>query len=464
LVAGVICSGILLGVLLTSPAQGLASSTLATLFFLLFIAISPLQGFLIWLVGHPFTAISVNIELGQGIPDLSLARLCTGFLLTLMLAQVAIGRRRVHGITRVEITFLLFVIGFGASMAGVLAGSRMFQFLFDMWVMPLIAYFAAKNLVTDRRKLHTTLNVLLIVGVYSALYELYELQTSNVLFTTGEIGTQFYRGTSLRIVRGLYGTTLVFGLLFNWLLPIAVYYFLKAPTRGRKWLYGLAIGLMLVGDLFTYKRTTWVALVVSFLVMQWFSPRLRKFFVALVLLVTVVLAFTWSSVGQSELVTERAADEEEWSSFNGRIERWSAGLDLWLQKPLFGHGFRMYDKLAERIHVENDYLNILVSSGLAGFAPYMAFYLFVLGDSIKVYRQIGTNEELFVDRDMYVAFWGSYSTYFVTAMASSGNDSHTMANVVFFTIIGAIVGSQVPRLQLRRHGNRLVDLLQAAGD
>lgn len=459
-IAGVIGSGILLAILLTSPVQKLGTSVLTTLLFLFLIAVNPFNAFSIWLVSHPFTEISINIELGQGIPDLSLARCFLGFLLVLMLAQVAIGKRKVHGITWVEIALFLFVIGFGASMVGVVAASTMFQFLFDKWVMPLIVYFAVRNLVTDRQKLHRLLKLLLVIGVYSAIYMLYELQTGYVLFFAGQIGALYYTDTSLRIVRGLYGTTLVFGLLFNWLLPIAVYYFLQAPTLAKKGLYGLAIGLMLVGDLLTYKRTTWVALLASFLLMQQFYPQLRKFFIGLVLLVGVVLVFTWGSVSQSELYTERAADQDEWATANTRTDRWAEGWALWLQKPLFGHGFRMYDRLASRGNVENDYLSIMASSGLVGIVPYLALYIFILADSIKVYREIGTNQELFVDRGLMVVFWGLYSTYFITAMASSGNDGHTIANLVFFTIIGAIVGSQTPRLvQSRLRRDRLLALL-----
>ena len=420
-------------------------------------AINPLNGLLIWLIGHPFTEGRVNIELGRGIPDLSLARFCIGFLFTLMLAQIATGRRKAYGITRVEIALLLFVIGFGASMVNILTPSRMLQFLFDTWVSPLIVYFVIKNLVIDRQKLHKTLNLLLVIGAYSAIYMLYELNTGNILFLPGGLGKQFYGDASLRIVRGLYGTTLIFGLLFNWLLPVAVYYFLKAPTTARRMLYGLIIGLMIIGDIFTYKRTTWVAMLVSFLIMQWFYPKLRRFFVILVLLFAAVLAFTWSSVGQSAIVTERAANEEEWNTANGRTERWADGWALWQQKPLFGHGYRRYNDLAGRQNVENDYLHILVSSGLAAFVPYMAFYIFILSDSIEIYRQIGKNRRLFVDRELVVVFWGLYSTYFVTAMSSSGNDGHNIANLVFFAIMGAIVGSQASRLvQSERRGNKLL--------
>jgi O-antigen ligase len=446
--------GLSLAFLLTSPLQNSVQNVYLTLLFLLVIVISPLNGLLIWLVSHPFTNILVNLEMGKGIPDLSLARACTAVLLLLMLARTAIGQRKTFSITKVELSFFLYVIARGASMTNLLSPSTILQSLFDLWVMPLIIYFLVKNLVVNRQTLHKTLNLLLIIGLYSAVYMLYELNTGNILFVPNDLDHQFYRDSNLRIVRGLYGTTLTYGLLFNWLLPIATYFFLQTTTVRGKIFYGFLIGLMLVGDLFTYKRTTWLALLVSFLVMQWLYPRIRKFFLALVLVFSVVVVLTWGSISQSELYTQRVANQKELTTANGRTERWDEGWDLWLQKPLFGHGFRRFDVLAKEQNVESDYLDILVSSGLVGFVPYMAFFIFVLGDSIKVYRQIGVNKKLFVDRPLMVVFWGLYSTYFVTAISSSGNDGHNIANLVFFSIIAAIVGSQTPLLTRQPSNSR----------
>jgi O-antigen ligase len=441
-IVAVLGLGLALAFLLTSPFQKTTAATISTLFFLTLIVVSPLHGFLLWLISHPLTGSLINIELGYGIPDLSLARICVGFLIILVLAQVAIRRRQVYGVTKVEITFVLFILGFGASMIEVLSINTLLQSLFDTWIMPLIAYFLIKNFVTNQQKLNLTLKSLLIIGVYSAIYMLYELQTGNILFRPERLGRQFYGDSSVRIVRGLYGTTLTFGLLFNWLLPIAIYYFFKAPASGRKILYGLIIGLLLVGILVTYKRTMWIALLVSFFIMQWFNPQLRKFIVVLLLLLAIVIALNWSSISQSDVFTERAANEEEWSTANGRTDRWAEGWELWLEKPWFGHGFRKFNELAEQKHTENDYLHILVSSGLVGFLPYMAFYIFVLLESIRIYQQTRSNPNLFVERKLVIIFWGLYSTYFIAAMSGSGNDGHSIANFVFLTIIGAIVGSQ----------------------
>jgi len=464
LASGIVGMGLALALLLTSPAQAATASFLAALFLLVALAVNPLGGFLIWLLSHPFTMLTVNIKLGESVPDLSLARICIGFLVVLILAQAAIGKRKLHGVTKVEIAFLLFVVGFGASMVNVLTPANMLQTLFDQWVAPLIAYWIVKNLVADRRTLDRALKILLVIGAYSSAYMLYELNTGNVLFLSNKPVFQFYGETSLRIVRGLYGTTLIFGLLFNWLLPIAVHYFLKAPTLAKKALYGAVVGLMLAGDLFTYKRTTWIALVVSFLLMQWYYPRLRRFFIVLLVVVAGVMAFAWDRVSQSEVYTERAANEGDWNTANGRTDGWTLAWEMWKEKPLFGQGYNKFDEVTGLPGEENDYLHILVASGLAGFVPYMAFYIFVFAGSLQVYRQIGTNKELFVDREMMIVFWGLYSTYFVTAMSSSGNDGHTMANFVFFALMGAMVGSQMPRLvQSPPHARGLLRWLITAG-
>jgi hypothetical protein len=162
--------GILLALLLLSPAQSLVISIVGISVYLGMILVSPLHGLLLWLVVYPFVEKAVNISLGAGIPDLSPTRLCATSVYVMLLAQAAIGKRKMPGFTRTDVLAIIFVVGIGLSGFVAPNTSKAFQQILDSFVIPLLIYFIMRNLVTDRRKLHHVLITLFIVGTYAAAY------------------------------------------------------------------------------------------------------------------------------------------------------------------------------------------------------------------------------------------------------------------------------------------------------
>jgi O-antigen ligase len=92
---------------------------------------------------------------------------------------------------------------------------------------------------------------------------------------------------------------------------------------------------------------------------------------------------------------------------------------------------------------------VLISTGLVGFIPYLLMLIFIVTDSIKLYRQVGSNPNIFIDRGLIAVFWGSAFTYVFKSF--SGQQSAVMSNVLFMLIIGVVVGSQEAALALDKH-------------
>jgi O-antigen ligase len=429
-----------MGLLMTSPAQSAVGSILGILLFLLVIVINPLAGVLLWLVVYPFTEKSINISLGAGIPDLSPTRFCTVFLTMILLAQIAVRKRSFFGLTSTEVFGSLFVLGMILSIPRAVNPVYAAQIILDVYLVPIITYFIVRNLVVDRKALNVLLSALLVIAAYAAIYAIFEQLTGVILFTdfTPEKMINIHYSENLHILKGLFGGTHIFSVIFTMTLPIVFYRLLNARKPSRRNLYLFLLGLIFVGLYYTYKRTSWVSMLVSFVIMLWFYPKFRSLFIILLLLGSVLLAFTWESVSESAVVNERLT--YKWETANDRTEAWETALTYWRQAPIFGYGFRRVEKFAIQGALESMYLHILTSAGLVGMVPYLLVVICIVKDSIAIFRQSPSDSRFFVDRELIVVFWAGYSGYLIKA--TTGAMLNAIVNILVFAFIGALVGSQ----------------------
>jgi O-antigen ligase len=446
LVLGMTALGVLLGLALTSPLSNLTVSIVGILVHLVTILASPLNGLLLWMVSNPFGDLYINISLGASLPDLSPTRFCVAFLCILLLAQAAIRKRKLAPFTSTDMVGILLMIGLGLSVINEYSTwQETIQGIFDEYYVPLLVYFFAKNLVTQRQDVNKVLGAVLFFGVYAALYAIYENRTGNILFFRGTAYFTMYGDSGLHVLRGLLSRSDHFGALFSMVIPVGFYLYLKARTPTEKGLYVIVLGILFIGIYLTYKRTAWIAIGVIGLVIQWFYPQFRRLFLVLLLVCGAMLAATWNTVSQSAVVTDRINSKN--STMDGRTDGWNAAIELWAQQPLFGYGFNNYETVAEKKGVddaalENEHLGILFSAGLLGFVPYVAWFVLILRDSIRLFRRSQQNggEKPYVDKDLAVIFWGVLLGYLINySTATAGIFSVTM---VFYMLTGSIVGSQ----------------------
>jgi hypothetical protein len=451
LVLLVIGLGFVLGSqLIASPqSRDTVVGTVATIGFVLLSLANPLYGLALALITYPATFLMAVVDLGAGIPNLSVDRVVLALVTGLFLLQVLSGSKKLRTLNVWLNIFAIIFVGvyYLTFLDYHWSSSRVLQFLLDKWIFPILIYFLLSNLVTKEQNIDVILNLLIILGVCSAIYMLFEQITGHVWLTWGgpdPTKESFYDNTDLRITRGLYGTTSTYGNLFNLLIPIDLYYFLKARSPGKKIWYLLAFGLMLTGVFFTYKRSVWLGLLIAFLIIQFFYARFRWLFVAIVLVAALGMAASWDQIVSSEVVSERVTGAD-WETANGRTERWEAGMDYWRQNPLFGSGFRSYEQ-GRFEQVENLYIHFLASGGLLLIVPFAFMFLIILANSIRVYRQADHNKNIFVDKPLLPIFWGGLVAYLFMAYFGSNVEGHPISNYSLFMIAGALVGSQAPWL------------------
>lgn len=152
------------------------------------------------------------------------------------------------------------------------------------------------------------------------------------------------------------------------------------------------LGLMAL--LLSFTRGIWVALPLSMIMVILF--RRWTWAVALIVLgavATVGLSFLWPAF-ESRILHALQGGEGE------RIWIWKANLQMFYDHPWLGTGYshnvQLLPEYFERVgapegllqsHAHNQFLHILVGTGLAGFFAYLCFWMFLLQKSYQTFKQ-----------------------------------------------------------------------------
>ena len=434
---GVSGAGVVLALSLASPVQPLAVAVSGVVVYFLGIFIDPLKGLLLWMVTQILLDRHLNISLGAGIPDLSLTRLCIALITVLLLARTAIRRHRLQSMNKFDVLAFLFMVGMMQSGLRGIYGVSSIQGVFDLYCVPILIYFAVKNLVTSRQSVRLVLYAVLFIALYSAVYAIYETTTGNVLFAPRAYGYHFYSDSGLRILRGIWGGNGGFSRVFIMAIPILFYFYLKVPSQFRRVFFAICLALVFGGLFLTYKRAAWIAMVAVVFVMQLFYPQFRRLFIVLLIAVVIATAFNWDRISTSTVYTDRVSSRH--STTEDRTEAWERALKYWSASPMLGRGFYQYRSLAraDGYHgaVESEYLSILVSAGLVGFLPYVGLLLLMGYDGLQHYR--GRVADSLADRDLVAVFWGILTGYAI--MISTEIVSHLIIPSLLFGVAGAII-------------------------
>lgn len=455
--------GVGLGFGLSSRFQALAVGLYGIGTYCLLIVIDPLKGLILWLVTQPLFDKHLNISLGAGIPDLSLTRFCMALITVLLLARTATRQHPAQPITRFDVVALLFMVGILQCGYRGSRGLLSLQKVFDLYCVPILCYFAAKNLVTSRRAMHLVLYAVLFMAVYTAIYAIYETTTGNVLLKPENTSSyDFYTDANLRILRGIWGSNEGFGRILVMGLPIGFYFYLRTPSAARKVFWAICLGVVFVGLFLTYKRIAWLSTLTVVFIMQLFYPQFRRLFIVLFIVVGVALALNWTDISTSNVYVNRINSKR--STVEHRTGGWEHALEFWRYRPLLGHGLHQYKNLAraagyEDLTVESEYLHILVSAGLAGFLPYVGLLLLMGYEGFQHYR--GRVEGGLADRDLAAVFWAILSGYALTT--ATAIITNLMVPAVLFTVAGAVIYARreavVTRPELEQRSTTTVPLV-----
>lgn len=441
--------------LVSLDAGELLISILVVLTIMVIIVNNPLNGLLILLFFMAFIDTWIEIPLGSGIPDLSFSRFTIAFLSIMLLARASIGAFRFKRISFTDVCIIAAPLGIAISAPLAKNPIAVLQTIaFDLQFATLIAYFFAKNMVQEKKDLHRVLFVIALFGFVAGSYAIYEYTTGNVFFLPkGKtfLEAQLFRGDSnVRLIRGLMGDTGSMGRLLAMTIPVTFYVFFEQAKTGIRKL--LVAGMLLVqfyAIIIAMSRTPWYALLIALFVMQLFYPQFRKLFVAILVVAVLALGVNWSQVSQSQIAA-RINDQN--STLEGRQTRWQAGYNMWRAKPIRGWGFGRFETEAGRFRtdgerknfgngaIENDYLHMLVGSGLIGFAPYLLFLLVPLIRSARLFFRIrAPNGSVFIKRETIALYWAVLLVLVITSYTAI--QVRPVIKMMTFAVVGAVVGS-----------------------
>jgi O-antigen ligase len=169
-------------------------------------------------------------------------------------------------------------------------------------------------------------------------------------------------------------------------LPFAIVGAIDAPTRRRRVLYVIAVGLLIAGGVATARKTSLVVPAAVILMLAAYRPRavLRTMGRLSVVLVVLVHFAAPSALG-SVISQLEPGHVNTALTTTDRTARYDAVTPDVLRHPLIGRGYESYDPQKYRI-LDNQYLDLLITVGLIGTLCYLAIFAAMMSAAQRTIR------------------------------------------------------------------------------
>lgn len=331
-----------------------------------------------------------NIE-APGLPDLYLDRLGLVWLSLVFVVKFVAERKALRKPHLLDFFVLLHALYLLAQII-----SKDMQF-FSIWVasvlIPLSAYFLAKNIIVTRRQIDGLIAVLFALSIYYNLTSVAEKFDLNwmiwpkfIVDASGE-----FAGRS----QGPFLQAPLFGTVMGMLLPVHLYYLARARRNWVRLLLGLNLLVGFAGLYFTYTRGSWLAGFMALAVTAALNRKAYMKFLVPVMVVAPIIAVGFLGLAQDEFMKERVEDED---TIGSRVGTAVTVFRVWRDHPLFGVGFFQYRNVREDYiqavdvpglpviryvqfrhnSIHDIYLGPLAEEGLVGTCMQIAIYVLIL--------------------------------------------------------------------------------------
>lgn len=178
---------------------------------------------------------------------------------------------------------------------------------------------------------------------------------------------------------------LAVAMMMSLALPFALLGFLSSRERRQKWLYCIAVVLMIAAAFGTQRKTSVVAPAFGMILLLAYMPHAVKRLlpIGIVLLVVVHVVAPGALGG----VTEQLKPSNFFGvlSTKDRQSDYGAIKPDVIQHPLLGRGYESYDQKKYRI-LDNQYLTTIIGVGVLGVLSYLAIFLTILRLANRVAR------------------------------------------------------------------------------
>jgi len=271
------------------------------------------------------------------LPDLFLDRLMMIWLTGVFMVKFAVERKPFRGPFKLDGLLALF---------GAYVLTRIFlqgMDFFNPWAMstliPYGAYFFAKNIVTDYRRIKILLLVLLLLVTYYDITAIAEKFGINWMIWPKEILAEkrAFIGRSV----GPFRQAPLFGTIIGMLLPVHLYFIATARNQALKILLLLGLGVGFAGLYFTYTRGSWLAGIMAMGVAASLNPREYLRPLVPVLIVVPIVAVVFLGLGDDQFMKKRVEEE---GTLGSRFGTAATALRIFKDNPFFGVGYFQFRK------------------------------------------------------------------------------------------------------------------------
>lgn len=420
------------------------------------LALNPFLGLLLWVSTAPYAKfIYLDLVSGQkgvpdGIPDLTLTRMCALALTALLTAQVATGQRRLVRFNLLDWSMIVFILATLPSLPLHWRGPvKAFMMLTEGWGIPILIYFFAKNLIRTRAQRRLFVAALIFIAFHLAVVALHEALTGDIWFYPGDRMATYSR--SLRRLIGLLGSASTFGTIFAMLFPFVARAAFEARNITLKVLLLVLMGAVALAVYFTYNRASYLGFALGLLILLPLYPRSRRYLLPIVLAGVVVVALQWNDLQNSAVVAERIKAQ---GPLEYRTEVLEKVWPLIFKSPILGRGFDNFSAIYEREalgHLElspvyyfphNTFLYVWFSSGLIALIPFIGIHVLVVWNCWMLYRH--PRPDRGVDRAMAACMLAAWAAYLVQSLVTDTIFAYYLTTVFFF-LAGGVLGARSQR-------------------
>jgi O-antigen ligase len=280
------------------------------------------------------------------------------------------------------------------------------------WSNPFILFFVILNIINDKTTCKNAILGMLVLMVFSVLNMLMD-KFGFPLFS-------LIKHTSFIDDRMAgFGNPNAYAIYLTLFLPIVLTFILFGKNILIKAINAIIYVVTITGLFITGSRGGFVSLLISLFVYFSMAKKDKLLSTHTILLIGALLGlfvfvgFLAAPPETKSVVIERfdPRNSEDFGDFtSGRTERWHTGLQLFFEKPIFGHGQGTYVS-----HSHNAYLSWMIQYGMVGLIAYLMIFTKVFFHAWQHYR---TSSDVWL-KQLYMSYLSGFTGWMVAMFSGA---------------------------------------------
>ena len=348
-------------------------------------------GLIVFVIFSPFSIAGAQIGLGIGL---------LGWLLKIIYNQ-----RLNWTSSYLEKPLLLYLLALLVTAFFAFNRLNSLKAVGEEWL--ILIFFLMVNNIKDINFIKKLLLIIILISSVVAVYAIVQHYTGIDLYRSRTLGV--VRGTHKYRSIGNFGVSLTYGFYAMLIGILSFCLALYEKSKLGKYFFYSATILCATASLFTYSRSTLLALFVAgffFFIFNWNRRKLLIPVLAYFLLIYAVDP-------QILLRSERAIQAESIVKADSRTIIWTTSFRIFLDHPIFGVGFNNFGGFYEKYkpegspafgHAHNDLLNVAANAGIIGLVAFVWLMFSILRNLIRNFKRTKEKFGLGISNAVLISF------------------------------------------------------------